>query len=159
MKTTELAKRLGVSCMTVRRMAADGRIPGARATKGGHYYFSESEKFCAWLERQQAAAASQAKEEKRRRLEKLTKRAAMIYNLKRELRVNLPHKGRKMSVSECFQACSQMIQEAFLVQKRSGCFSTASEWAKDYRDTLLLHLAPLEAIANELRHLSVTPRA
>ena len=108
MKTTELAKQLGLSGMTVRRMAADGRIPGARSTKGGHYYFPETEKFIAWLGRKQAATAGQAKEE-RKRLKEKAEAARLAANLP-----PLPDaKVAFLHASVCFQECSRLILAAF----------------------------------------------
>ena len=60
MKTTELAKILNVSPMTIRRMAKESRIPGAKTTKGGHYYFPRSEAFKDWLKTATATPEQQS---------------------------------------------------------------------------------------------------
>lgn len=125
-------------------MAADGRIPGARSTKGGHYYFPETVKFCAWLERQQAAKASQSKEEKIRRREKIWRQENRLP------RVPSPEVAF-LKTSDCLRESSRLIQDAYRKQKGASDLSAKDERVKSYRETLLSHLAPLEAIANELR--------
>ena len=45
-----MATRLGISRMHVGRLAKSGAIPGARRTKGGHWFWLETEGLRQWLD-------------------------------------------------------------------------------------------------------------
>ncbi len=50
MRTSELAKLVGYSGAHLRRLAIAGSVPGRRTTKGGHYWFKDSQRLRAWVE-------------------------------------------------------------------------------------------------------------
>src|SRR5690349_8436650 len=45
----KLAGMVGMSRMQIFRLARDGKIPGARKTKGGHCYFRECKALGDWI--------------------------------------------------------------------------------------------------------------
>ena len=49
MKTSEIAKELGISAPQARRMAQAGKIPGTRTTKGGHYRITNCPTLKSWI--------------------------------------------------------------------------------------------------------------
>ena len=53
-KAGEMARRLGISRMHVGRLAKAGAIPGARRTKGGHWFWLETESLQRRLSKKQS---------------------------------------------------------------------------------------------------------
>lgn len=121
--------------MTVRRMAADKRIPGAKSTKGGHYYFPASKAFSDWLAGELEAKAKLVKE----RRKQLREKAALPKMPSPEIAF--------LRIGDCFAASSNLIQAAYRSQKRLPL----SRWPPELKDRLIASLAPLETIAKELR--------
>jgi predicted DNA-binding transcriptional regulator AlpA len=59
-KAGEMARRLGISRMHVGRLAKAGAIPGARRTKGGHWFWLETESLQRRLSKAQSDARRKA---------------------------------------------------------------------------------------------------
>ena len=51
LSTTQLAELTGFSKRQIQRMAANGEIPGAKRTSGGHWQVADTSELSGWIER------------------------------------------------------------------------------------------------------------
>lgn len=168
MKTSELARQLGVHPVTVVRWAKKKQIPGAKSTKGDRWYFPASKEFSGWLASELDAKAKLQKDEemraKRCRKEELLElrhREQVIQESIRVVKHPFPTGGgenrtaileaslnaKEKALRSVFADCSGWMMDAY---KALGWVYLVKQ-RPELRASLLASLAPLEAAAKEIR--------